>query len=98
MGHLRFLAGSQRESLVDLGRIELPTPWLQTAISKLPNLAGAGVLQADFAVCGIPLLRPPAHQLTHTRRNGKLTLDIVGHPRFGLPFGQDRLIPDLSDP
>ena len=46
-----------------------------------------------FILCGIPLRRPPAHQLTHTRRNGKFTLDIVGHPRYGLPFGQDRLIP-----
>jgi len=46
-----------------------------------------------FVLCGIPLRRPPAHQLTHTRRNGKFTLDIVAHPRYGLPFGQDRLIP-----
>jgi len=46
-----------------------------------------------FVLCGIPLRRPSAHQLTHTRRNGKFTLDIVGHPRYGLPFGQDRLIP-----
>jgi hypothetical protein len=46
-----------------------------------------------FILCGIPLRRPPAHQLTHTRCNGKFTLDIVGHPRYGLPFGQDRLIP-----
>jgi len=46
-----------------------------------------------FILCGIPLRRPPAYQLTHTRRNGKFTLDIIGHPRFGLPFGQDRLIP-----
>jgi len=46
-----------------------------------------------FILCGIPLRRPPAYQLTHTRRNGKFALDIVGHPRFGLPFGQDRLIP-----
>ena len=46
-----------------------------------------------FILCGIPLRRPPAYQLTHTRRNGKFTLDIIGHPRFGLLFGQDRLIP-----
>ena len=46
-----------------------------------------------FILCGIPLRRPPADQLTHTRRNGNFALDIVGHPRFGLPFGQDRLIP-----
>jgi hypothetical protein len=30
--------------------------------------------------------------ITHARRNGNYALDIVGHPRFGLPFGQDRLI------
>ena len=35
------------KDLVDLGRIELPTPWLQTKRSNLPNLAGAGVLQAN---------------------------------------------------
>ena len=46
-----------------------------------------------FILCGIPLRRPPADQITHTRRNGNFTLDIVAHPRFGLPFGQDRLIP-----
>ena len=46
-----------------------------------------------FVLCGIPLRRPPIAQLIHTRRNGKFALDIVGHSRFGLPFGQDRLIP-----
>jgi hypothetical protein len=46
-----------------------------------------------FVLCGIPLRRPPTDQLTHIRRNGKFTLDIVAHPRFGLPFGQDRLVP-----
>jgi hypothetical protein len=46
-----------------------------------------------FILCGIPLRRPPKSQLSHTRRNGKFFLDITGHPRFGLPFGQDRLIP-----
>jgi hypothetical protein len=46
-----------------------------------------------FILCGLPLRRPPADQLTHTRRNGSFSLDIIGHPRYGLPFGQDRLIP-----
>ncbi len=46
-----------------------------------------------FVLCGIPLRRPPAHELTHTRRSGKFFLNITGHPQFGLPFGQDRLIP-----
>jgi hypothetical protein len=46
-----------------------------------------------FVLCGIPLRRPPASQAVHTRRNGRFFLHITGHPQFGLPFGQDRLIP-----
>jgi hypothetical protein len=46
-----------------------------------------------FILCGIPLRRPPTNQLTHMRHSGKFFLNIVGHPQFGLPFGQDRLIP-----
>lgn len=46
-----------------------------------------------FVLCGIPLRRPPSGELVHRRRNGKFFLEIIAHPRFGLPFGQDRLIP-----
>lgn len=46
-----------------------------------------------FVLCGIPLSRPPQNQSSHTRRNGDFFLQIIGHPQFGLPFGQDRLIP-----
>jgi hypothetical protein len=46
-----------------------------------------------FVLCGIPLRRPPRDLLGYTRHNGKLFLNIAGHPDYGLPFGQDRLIP-----
>jgi len=46
-----------------------------------------------FVLCGIPLRRPPHGQTAHTRRNGRFSLEITAHPRFGLPYGQDRLIP-----
>jgi hypothetical protein len=46
-----------------------------------------------FVLCGLPLRRPPSTQLVHRRRNGKFFLHVVAHPDFGLPFGQDRLIP-----
>ena len=46
-----------------------------------------------FVLCGLPLRRPPADQLVYTRHNGSFILDITAHPRFGLPYGQDRLIP-----
>jgi hypothetical protein len=46
-----------------------------------------------FVLCGLPLRRPPSTQLVHRRRNGKFSLHVVAHPDYGLPFGQDRLIP-----
>ena len=46
-----------------------------------------------FVLCGLPLRRPPADQLLYSRSNGKFFLQVLGHPDYGLPFGQDRLIP-----
>jgi hypothetical protein len=46
-----------------------------------------------FVLCGLPLRRPSLAQLSYTRRNGRFFLQIVAHPQYGLPFGQDRLIP-----
>jgi Plasmid encoded RepA protein len=46
-----------------------------------------------FVLCGIPLCPLTKDQLAYKRRNGKFFLQIIGHPDFGLPFGQDRLIP-----
>lgn len=52
-----------------------------------------GFTSRPFVLCGLPLRRPPKGQLLHERRNGHFKLQITGHPEFGLPFGQDRLIP-----
>lgn len=46
-----------------------------------------------FVLCGIPLRRPPKGQLLHSRHSGKFFLQIAAHPHFGLPYGQDRLVP-----
>jgi hypothetical protein len=45
----------------------------------------------DFVTCGFPLKRPPSN--TYARRNGDVTLELVGHSDHGVPYGQDRLIP-----
>jgi hypothetical protein len=45
-----------------------------------------------FILCGLPIRRLPAGTLAYTRRNGRFFLEIVGHPEFGVPFGQDRLV------
>jgi replication initiator protein len=46
-----------------------------------------------FVMCGLPVRKPPADQLLFERRNGNFLLQITGHPEFGLPYGQDRLVP-----
>ena len=51
-----------------------------------------GFTSIPFVLCGLPIRRPPAGQLLFERRNGHFTLQLTGHPQFGLPFGQDRLV------
>lgn len=46
-----------------------------------------------FVLCGLPLRRPPKSQFVHVRHSGNFFLQITAHPDYGLPFGQDRLIP-----
>src|SRR5215471_3809556 len=46
-----------------------------------------------FVLCGLPVKRPRAGCLLHERRNGQFVLQVTGHPSYGLPWGQDRLVP-----
>jgi Replication initiator protein A len=46
-----------------------------------------------FVLCGLPVRRLPNDQLLYERRNGHFILQITGHPQFGVPFGQDRIVP-----
>ena len=46
-----------------------------------------------FVLCGLPVRRLPPGQLLYERRNGRFTLQVTGHPSFGVPFGQDRIVP-----
>ena len=46
-----------------------------------------------FVLFGLPLRRPPNTQMVHARRSGKFFSHVTAHPDFGLPYGQDRLIP-----
>ena len=46
-----------------------------------------------FVLCGLPVHRLPKDQLLYERRNGRFVLQVTGHPEYGVPFGQDRLVP-----
>jgi hypothetical protein len=52
-----------------------------------------GFASRPFVLCGLPVKRPAKGILLHERRNGAFLLQVTGHPTYGLPWGQDRLVP-----
>jgi len=52
-----------------------------------------GFASRPFVLCGLPVKRPAEGVLLHERRNGQFHLQVTGHPTYGLPWGQDRLVP-----
>lgn len=52
-----------------------------------------GFSSRPFVLCGLPVKRPAAGCLLHERRNGQFVLQVTEHPSYGLPWGQDRLVP-----
>jgi hypothetical protein len=52
-----------------------------------------GFASRPFVLCGLPIKKPAPGQLLHERHNGQFSLQVTGHPSYGLPWGQDRLIP-----
>jgi hypothetical protein len=52
-----------------------------------------GFASRPFVLCGLPVKRPRSGQVLHERRNGHFLLQVTGHPSYGLPWGQDRLVP-----
>ena len=52
-----------------------------------------GFASRPFVLCGLPIKRPPWGELLHERRNGHFLVQVTGHPSYGLPWGQDRLVP-----
>jgi hypothetical protein len=52
-----------------------------------------GFSSRPFVLCGLPVRKPPKNELLYERRNGNFVLQITGHPNYGLPFGQDGIVP-----
>ena len=52
-----------------------------------------GFASRPFVLCGLPVKRPPKGALLHERRNGQFLLQVNGHPQYGIPWRQDRLVP-----
>lgn len=67
---------------------------IQLVRSKRDNATQTlGFASRPFVLCGLPVKRPGNGVLLHERRNGQFLLQVTGHPKYGLPWGQDRLVP-----
>ena len=67
-----------------------------TCIVRLKREEGKqnlGFSSRPFVLCGLPVWKPAQGQMLYERRNGNFVLQITGHPDYGLPFGQDRVVP-----
>lgn len=51
-----------------------------------------GYASRDFVMCGLPFRRPKGGR-SYRRQNGEMLLEIQGSEEWGLPYGQDRLLP-----
>jgi hypothetical protein len=52
-----------------------------------------GFSSRPFVLCGLPVRKPPKGKMLYERHNGDFVLQVTGHPNYGLPFGQDRIVP-----
>ncbi len=67
-----------------------------SCIVRLKREAGkqnVGFSSRPFVLCGLPVRQPPKDQMLYERRNGNFVLQVTGHPNYGLPYGQDRVVP-----
>ena len=76
-----------KQTLRKVASIELVRTKRESASQNL------GFASRPFVLCGLPVKRPSKGVLLHERRNGPFLLQVTGHPNYGLPWGQDRLIP-----
>ncbi len=62
-------------------------------VSRENRAQNLGFASRPFVLCGLPIKRPAKGALLHERRNGQFLLQVTGHPTYGVPWGQDRLVP-----
>ncbi len=70
----------------------IPRVVLEQAEARLQAVGSSLAKAADIEALH-RLRKPRPNQFIYTRRNGSFLLEITAYPRFGLPYGQDRLIP-----
>jgi len=88
-----FLRRSHPELLISKQKLRQAEA-IQLVRLKRDNVnQSLGFASRPFVLCGLPIKRPAKGVLLHERRNGQFLLQVTGHPTYGVPWGQDRLVP-----
>lgn len=80
------------ELVVSKRKLRVAEACCQVRMKREEGNQNLGFSSRPFVLCGLPVKRPPVSELLYERRNGNFVLQITGHPSFGLPWGQDRLV------
>src|SRR5579863_7793975 len=81
------------ELLVSKQKLQQAEGSCMVRLKREEGKQNVGFSSRPFVLCGLPVRKPPANELLYERRNGNFLLQITGHPTYGLPFGQDRIVP-----
>jgi hypothetical protein len=88
-----ILQKSHSGLLISKQRLRQTESVLMVRLKRESGNQELGYSSRPFVLCGLPVKRPAKGTLLHERRNGRFLLQVIGHPRYGLPWGQDRLVP-----
>ena len=89
----KILKKNHSELLVSKQRLRQSESVLMVRRKRESGNQELGYSSRPFVLCGLPVKRPAKGTLIHERRNGRFVLQVIGHPTYGLPWGQDRLVP-----
>jgi hypothetical protein len=88
-----FIKRTRPELLVSKQKLRQATAVELVRLRREGSSQNLGFASRPFVLCGLPIKRPAKGELLHERRNGQFLLQVTGHPTYGLPWGQDRLVP-----
>src|SRR5947209_6458615 len=80
------------ELVVSKRKLRAAEACCQVRLRREEGNQNLGFSSRPFVLCGLPVKKFGLNELLFERRNGSFVLQITGHPSFGLPWGQDRLI------
>lgn len=82
---------SSKRSVYGKRRQNLAQKMAEARLARERGEQEMGIALRPLVMCGLPLRRVEGS--LWSRRCGEYRVDIIAHPDFGVPYGQDRLIP-----